>query len=84
MKRISNPGGLLSWYWEAQIQAVGALVALGFKVTIKDRLPIFKLYRQIEERTTGDKGKAAKQLLELLLDLRKQGLEPPHKNGKYT
>ena len=71
-------------YWEAQVLAVRILNACGVKVGVKDRLPIFRLYRVVSDRMTGAKQNNLQQLLRQLVHLRTQGMEPPHNGKKYT
>jgi len=71
-------------YWEAQVLAVRILNSCGVKVGVKDRLPLFKLYRVVSSRMTGVRQSNLLQLLRQLVDLRIQGLEPPHNGKKYV
>lgn len=72
-----------SEYWGVQVLIVRTLQHTGIKVDIKDRLPIFRLWRVIQSRMVGKRGDQLLQLLNKLTELRKNGLEPPHQEGKY-
>jgi len=72
-----------SEYWSSQVLIVRTLQQIGIRVDVKDRLPIFRLWRIIQERMVGQRAEHLLQLLNKLTELRKQGMEPPHKEGKY-
>jgi hypothetical protein len=52
-------------------------------VGVKDRLPVFKLYRAVDTQMTGKKQEQLKALLSDLVKLRAQGLEPEHDGLRY-
>lgn len=70
-------------YWELQITLVRLLQSAGLRVDVKDRLPIFRLFRVVTTRMTGAKAAQILGLLTELVTLRKAGLEPPFVRGKY-
>ena len=72
-----------SEYWGAQILLVRYLQQMGVRTDVKDRLPIFRLWQIIQSRMTGKRAEHLLQLLNKLTQLRLNGMEPPHKDGKY-
>jgi len=72
-----------SAYWEAQVLFVRILQASGLKVGVKDRLPLFKLWTLIDKRITGKRRVELMSMIDIMVQLRKQGKEPPHKANKY-
>lgn len=71
-------------YWEAQVLTVRILQNSGLRIGVKDRLPIFRLWRLIDNRMTGARKDNLLQLLQALVNMRKAGLEPPHNGTTYT
>lgn len=71
-------------YWQLHIAACQALLELGIRVHVKDRLPLFKLWNEVPKRSVGAKADNVLALIEALLQLRKAGVEPPHKGPRYV
>jgi hypothetical protein len=72
-----------SEYWGAQISLVRILQRNGLRVDIKDRLPLFRLWILVSNRMTGDRAKNIFQLIQFLLNLRRNGKEPPYNGKRY-
>lgn len=68
-------------YWQHQTATVVQLQELGFKFKLKDRIPIFKVWERLRrmEAREPDLSKSidvARHHLDILLEYRKNGMEP--------
>lgn len=81
---ILSPTKNYAEYWEAQVLFVRILQNSGLKVGIKDRLPLFRLWLVVDTRMTGVRRAELLNMIEILVALRKEGKEPPHKADKYV
>lgn len=79
---LRQPKGY-SEYWEAQVLLVRILQNSGLKVGVKDRLPVFRLWNLVSKRMTGVRQINLLQLLQALVLMRTQGMEPPHDGKVY-
>lgn len=72
-------------YSDVQRATVAVLGMLGLKLALNRRLSCFRLLVKIDrEFPSHPAAGEAKKLLTRLVELRKQGKEPPHKNGVYV
>lgn len=73
-------------FWEVQQELVVALNMLGVRCDIKDRLEPLKLLRLLEKLREPDLDTLglARRLITFLVQLRRLGYEPSHKNNKYV
>ena len=69
---------------DAYLETVEALAVLEIFVQYKQRIPIFKIYTDLQKREQVDEVRRALYLLDVLKDLMVRGLEPEHKNNEYT
>jgi hypothetical protein len=70
-------------YKELQKQTVDELKKLGVHFKYEDRLALFFLRTNLTKLYGGDQTKLL-SMLDQLVEMRKNGLEPPHKDGAYT
>jgi hypothetical protein len=80
-------------YWAAQIRVLNALAALDIRYQLKDRIPPMILLKRFRRFWMGPEAKEsllknayveAEMALNELVDLRRRGLEPPHKKDIYV
>ena len=78
-------------YWDVHTDLVVNLREFGIKQDLSERIPIFKMYRDLSKMAgqhpeLADKAAYLKEGLEYLLLLRQNGLEPPVTKGsnKYA
>lgn len=71
-------------FWDVQTETIVSLTKLGFKYKQSDRLPIFKIWLDLEKRPQDQLVLEAKNNLEKLLKLRKWNIEPKHSKGRYA
>lgn len=70
-------------YWEAQVLTARILQSCGLTVSVRDRLPLFKLRVLVEKRMTGVRRENLLKLFDAMVKLRIAGKEPPFKGIKY-
>jgi len=69
---------------DVYMEALEALAACGVIIGFRQRIPIFKLYTELQKRQQTDDVVYALGRLDLIRVLMARGLEPEHKNNTYT
>jgi hypothetical protein len=73
-------------FWEVQGELIAALGVLGIRRGHKDRLEPFRLLQQIRKLKDADQTARIRacRLITFLVQLKRLGKEPSHKNKKYV
>lgn len=86
---VSDPRHVL--FWQVDVDCLAALHLIGIHFNLNDRIPIFKVYREVEKMlgTMKEPEVIARLLdaqshLDRLVKYRHQGFEPPFTGEKYT
>lgn len=70
-------------FWDIYYATMHSLRVLGMVFPRRTRLELFRLYTDLCGRQWTDDVQQALDNLEQLTEMRRRGLEPEHKNGKY-
>lgn len=75
-------------FWDMQLYTINNLTRLGFKYTLYDRIPIFKVWLKLNRleysgKYSADHIAGAREGLVGLLQFKHAGIEPPFKGLRY-
>lgn len=71
-------------FFDAYIEVLEALANVGLFYEFKQRLPIFRIFNDLQKLEMTDDVEHAIQMVDVLKELMIRGFEPEHVNGYYV
>lgn len=71
-------------FYDAYLETLEALASIGVLLEFRARIPIFKIYTDLQRQEQTEEVIQALYHLDVLKELMVRGLEPEHKNNVYT